>query len=256
MEAITENDIEQLTNQIESEPDNAEYYHRRGNFYHLLCKNEEAVKDHSKAIELDPDKYAGYYYHRGTCYLWLEKYDEALEDFNKAVGLSPDADCYFRRGVSYEWLEKYDEAAEDYKRAQELQPDNMDYIKSYLDCLSKMDGWTCLYVGPAVCPYIDGSNGRSPEMGNRIDEKWKQIRERISSGSDSAIYVPTMIILDEEKLGKLKPLETLAYIGEELVFQQEATADTPEAVEAVICEALDFLAEVYPGKFFELTAPV
>ena len=142
------------------------------------------------------------------------------------------------------------------KMAHKLATENRDYIKRYLDYLSELDGWMRLYVGSAICPYIDGSNGRSPEMGNRIDEKWKQIRERISSGSNSAIYMPTITIFDEEKPGELKPLETLAYIGEELVFQKEAMADTAEAVEAAVFEAMDFMAEIYPGKFLELTAAV
>ena len=49
----------------------------------------QAVRDFSRAIELDPDD-AESYYERGMSRVELGEYDGAIEDFDRAAKLDPD----------------------------------------------------------------------------------------------------------------------------------------------------------------------
>ena len=53
-----------------------------------LGKPEEAIKDYTKAIELDP-KDAEAYNNRGTEFSSLGKSEEAIKDYTKAIELNP-----------------------------------------------------------------------------------------------------------------------------------------------------------------------
>jgi len=54
-----------------------------------LGKNAEAVKDCSKAIEIDPN-YLKAFTRRANCYLALEQYEEAVRDFERAHQLDEE----------------------------------------------------------------------------------------------------------------------------------------------------------------------
>jgi tetratricopeptide (TPR) repeat protein len=65
---------------------------------------ETAVRDYSKAIELNP-KYATAYNNRGFAYMKLSKYNEAIIDFDKAIELnSKYATAYNNREIAYNRL--------------------------------------------------------------------------------------------------------------------------------------------------------
>ena len=61
-------------------------YNNRGGMYSVLKKQEEAIADYTKAIELDP-KYVFNYNDRGEAYKALGKTKEADADFAKAKKL-------------------------------------------------------------------------------------------------------------------------------------------------------------------------
>eukprot|EP01117_Protostelium_nocturnum_P015048 TRINITY_DN5795_c0_g1_i1.p1 TRINITY_DN5795_c0_g1~~TRINITY_DN5795_c0_g1_i1.p1 ORF type:complete len:458 (+),score=143.57 TRINITY_DN5795_c0_g1_i1:209-1582(+) len=94
-------------------------YSTRGKCFGALNKNEEAVKDFTKVIELcSEERYKAEAYHdRGNAYKSIEKYKEALEDMSEAIRLSPEADHYFGRGNVYSSLHKYEEAEADFTKA-------------------------------------------------------------------------------------------------------------------------------------------
>jgi len=97
-------------------------YNNRGTAYYKLNRHEEAIRDYSKAIELDP-KDAGAYYNRGTAFSKLSKHEDAIKDFNKAIELNPEyAESYYNRGNTHFKLNKHEEAIEDYNKAIELNP--------------------------------------------------------------------------------------------------------------------------------------
>ena len=65
---------------------------------------EAAVRDFSKAIELNPE-YATAYNNRGFAYMKLSKYNEAIIDFDKAIELnSKYATAYSNREIAYNSL--------------------------------------------------------------------------------------------------------------------------------------------------------
>ncbi|CAO2823056.1 unnamed protein product [Amaranthus hypochondriacus] len=62
---------------------------------------------------------------RAICYLKMGKYDEAAKESSKALELNPAyIKAYFRRAEAYEKLERYDEAISDMKKILELEPSN------------------------------------------------------------------------------------------------------------------------------------
>ena len=55
MSVKIEKEIEKITQKIENEPDNAEYYFSRGCAYGWLGNRQKCHDDYAKAVELEPD---------------------------------------------------------------------------------------------------------------------------------------------------------------------------------------------------------
>jgi tetratricopeptide (TPR) repeat protein len=85
---------------------------------------EEAVADHTRAVELNPSAWAGWVA-RGHAYKNLRRWDEALADYRAALRLRPrDADTHFYLAwVSHEKGD-YRAAVSGYTRVLELRPDD------------------------------------------------------------------------------------------------------------------------------------
>lgn len=116
--------MDEYSKAIEIYPENAAAYIGRGNVYDDLGHPEEAIKDFNKAIELDPNQ-AVAYYNRGNEYEKLRQYEKTIEDYSKAIELNPnDADVYNNRGVVYDDLGQYEKALEDYNKAIKLNPND------------------------------------------------------------------------------------------------------------------------------------
>lgn len=127
-EGRNEDAIQEYTKAIEIDPRSAAAYNNRGNVYGDLEQYEKAIEDYNKAIELEPDD-ALAYNNRGIIYDDLEQYEKALEDYNKAIELDPGyADAYSNRGVTYKKLKQYEKAISDYDKAIELNPG---YVEAY-----------------------------------------------------------------------------------------------------------------------------
>src|SRR5215510_989228 len=62
---------------------------RSGQAYWLMDRNDEALAEFNRAIELDPGN-ARAIAHRGEIYREMQRYDEALADLSRAIdGLTP-----------------------------------------------------------------------------------------------------------------------------------------------------------------------
>ena len=68
----------------------------------------EAIKEYTKAIELDPNLESAYM-KRGDSYSFhLRRYDEAIADYTKAIQINPNSDiAYTGRALNYVDREKY-----------------------------------------------------------------------------------------------------------------------------------------------------
>ena len=124
---------------IDLNPQYAEAYNNRGNTKADLQRYEEVLADYDKAIELDP-QYANAYFNRGKTKHKQGRYEEAIKDYDKALELNlQDTDAYFNRGNMKASLQKYEEAIKDYDKVIELDPkdaeayNNRGYIKAILE---------------------------------------------------------------------------------------------------------------------------
>ena len=97
--------------------DRAKAFRHRG-YYH------DALEDHDKAIEIQPD-YVPFYQDRGDLYFLLDNYDRAIEDYTKAIALDPYyAWPYIDRAFVNLEIGDHDLALADFDKAIELEPDN------------------------------------------------------------------------------------------------------------------------------------
>jgi len=116
--------ITDFTKAIELQPENGDYYYRRG-WSHLEAQDyPAALADFSKAIELQPDTGDNYYW-RGLTHLEAQDYPAALADYSKAIELQPDNGYnYHGRGLTHREAQDYPAALADLSKAIELQPED------------------------------------------------------------------------------------------------------------------------------------
>lgn len=92
--------IEEYSEAINSDPNNAELYYNRGIAKENMGDYEGAIKDYSMATNLKPDLYDAYY-NRGYCKTELKDYEGAIQDFSKTISLNPnDEEAYYSRGMA------------------------------------------------------------------------------------------------------------------------------------------------------------
>ena len=93
--------IKDFTKAIDLNSSDGIAYYNRGNAYSEKEEYEAAIADFTKAIDLNPD-YAIAYNNRGGTYYLKEEYERAIVDFTKAIDLNPDyAIAYNNRGIAY-----------------------------------------------------------------------------------------------------------------------------------------------------------
>ena len=97
---------------------------------------DQAIKDYTKAIELDPrDTHA--YYNRGNTYYKKGQYDQAIKEYTKAIELNPKlAEAYDDRGFAYfDKLGDKNRGCTDWKQACDLGVcENYNLAKRNGDC--------------------------------------------------------------------------------------------------------------------------
>lgn len=105
---------------LEAEPDNPDYYNRRGVVYSKLGEYDDAAQDFTTAIRLAPKEAKGYF-NRAYMMFHKQEYDKAIVDFDKAIQLDPQyASAYYGRGYAYFRKGLSKAAQEDRSRAIQL----------------------------------------------------------------------------------------------------------------------------------------
>lgn len=116
----------------------AEIYRIRGFAYYLSWEHKQAIKDYSKAIELDKNNISNYL-GRAEVYRDSGKHKKAIKDYSRAIELDPNSSyIYYERGCVYQVLKDYKRAIKDYSRAIEINPDNQSYFNSREDVYKVM----------------------------------------------------------------------------------------------------------------------
>ncbi len=114
------NQLKEIDQFIKDNPENGFAYYNRANLYASNGDFERALKDYTKALDID-SKSRDAYYNRGLVRARMNQYDLAVQDFGKAVSMdSAFGDAYCNRGNVYYALKKYHLAISDYDKALEI----------------------------------------------------------------------------------------------------------------------------------------
>jgi tetratricopeptide (TPR) repeat protein len=104
-------------NQALSYGDHWWFFYKRGLNFYFMDKNNEAIKDFSRALLINP-QHSEVLSSRGWAYYHLDRYQEALQDFNLAINLDALEPHTLRgRGSTYYAQQKYNNALMDYTNA-------------------------------------------------------------------------------------------------------------------------------------------
>lgn len=112
--------LEDFTRAIELGANLVEVYVNRGGTYSNLQQYDKALEDFTQAIKID-STFIGIYLNRAHTYTKLQEYDKALADYNHAIQLNPTHTmAYVDRGNTYNKMRRYDEALTDLTHALQL----------------------------------------------------------------------------------------------------------------------------------------
>ncbi|HRZ87088.1 MAG TPA: tetratricopeptide repeat protein [bacterium] len=110
------------TNVLKYYPDNLVSLSNRGGGYIDRRDFDNAVKDLSEAIRIEP-RYFLPYVNRGMAFAAKGDIDRSIADHTQAIQLNPRfAPAYYNRGNMYAFLKQFDKAIADYTAAIERQP--------------------------------------------------------------------------------------------------------------------------------------
>jgi len=115
----------------------ADKFKEAGNALFAKGDHQAAVREYTKAIELNPNGHV-YYSNRSACFVGLNRLDKAIEDGRSCVKLSPNwAKGYYRLGHALALNHSYDEALEVLRKGLAVDPANAD-IKGRLQEVEKL----------------------------------------------------------------------------------------------------------------------
>jgi tetratricopeptide (TPR) repeat protein len=131
--------IEEINKAIQIDSNYAEYYYWRARYNNELNNYSIALNDFSKAIQLEPYN-ALRYVARATCYESNNSIDSALNDYNKAITLEPyNTDFLYYRGAIYYLINQMQKAADDFQKIYSIDSSNIEAI-NYLGIINKDKG--------------------------------------------------------------------------------------------------------------------
>ena len=121
-----EREIKRLDDLIKMDGNNTDAFFNRAWFYASKGNLDQAVKDYTRAIEIN-NKLGKAYYNRGLIYVKMEDFMLAVKDFQTASELMPlDVDVSCNRGNANYQLGRIALAIEDYTDALKIKPDDGD----------------------------------------------------------------------------------------------------------------------------------
>jgi len=122
--------IDDLTDAIDANPDNAGSYVARAKTLVDAGHPRWAVRDLNAAEAIDPQSTAVFTV-RGQAYAQLDFFEAALEDYNRALTVAPQSASTLRhRAAAYVALGRHDQAMADLNRAAVLTPDSVAIVRA------------------------------------------------------------------------------------------------------------------------------
>jgi len=109
----------------EVDPENPAIFYNLGVVYNLLKREDEALEQFRKSVEMEPGYFQAWY-NMGQIHLTNKKdLSLALNCFDRAIMIKPDyVSAHHQRGVVYERLGDLVEAVECWERTLDIDPDN------------------------------------------------------------------------------------------------------------------------------------
>ena len=127
MQASGEIAIANYDKAIELDSQDSSYYEWRGYAKRNMGRNDEAIDDFNKMVEIDGSPYA--YEVRGKALLKLKRHQQAIADFSKMIEIAPDVPFgYFRRGNAKYELGQYEDAIADFDTYLQITGDTSTYL--------------------------------------------------------------------------------------------------------------------------------
>ncbi|MCJ7681627.1 MAG: tetratricopeptide repeat protein, partial [Candidatus Aminicenantes bacterium] len=117
---------EYLVQLTEAFPLNKEYYYEYAESYFHCGDAAEAVKNYTKALEIDPD-FARAHNHIALCYSWLGRHDLAETHFLKYVEMDKSANAYDSLATGYMFAGQYRKALDALEHGAGIQS-TLDYL--------------------------------------------------------------------------------------------------------------------------------
>jgi tetratricopeptide (TPR) repeat protein len=114
---------------LKLDPKNVHAYNNIGVAYFRIGNLDQAIAYYSKAIDLGIAD-ANMYFFRGQMYGKYQQEDaKAIKDYTKAIELQPKfSRAYLNRALSYSMLKEHDKAIADYNKMVELRPADLKVI--------------------------------------------------------------------------------------------------------------------------------
>jgi tetratricopeptide (TPR) repeat protein len=120
--------IKGCTRLLRRDPRNITANYHRARAYERSGRIGRAIADRSRIIRVDPSSFA--YRARGLLFRLQGDYKRAVRDFSKAIELNPTNNyAYYDRAVVSEGKGDYGAAIADYTRAIAIDPDNVKQLK-------------------------------------------------------------------------------------------------------------------------------
>jgi len=115
-----------LEEAIGKQPSNAEFYYARGLLNNTKEKYSKALQDFDKVILLNPRfNPFGVFFNRGISNINLSEIENAVKDFSMAIEIDPtNATAYHSRGLALYQLDDYKSAIEDFLKSADISPNN------------------------------------------------------------------------------------------------------------------------------------
>lgn len=106
----------------------AAFYTNRGLAHSAKGEYADAIADHTKAMEVNPQMYEAYF-NRANDYFDMGDFQHAAADYTKCLEFNPKSPfLYSNRGNTYDQLGAYDKAIADHTKAISLNPKNPDPV--------------------------------------------------------------------------------------------------------------------------------
>ena len=126
MDSIIENmekEVSNLTELIDSNPNDANAYSRRGLLLGQLVRPKEAIDDFTKAISINPED-STLFYNRGMAYVHVKQLSLAIDDFTQSADIDPgNVDAISNAAMAHYESCHYDVAIRESDRAIKIDPE-------------------------------------------------------------------------------------------------------------------------------------